>query len=88
LRQNLYTCCRCGREQRTAIESDDAPLGWAAVTYRRDHVDTIEGEHQMMCTSLATHACGSCYAEVLAFLEKVTPSTKEVDSAFDDGGAA
>jgi hypothetical protein len=87
VRQNLYTCCRCGREQRMVIESDNAPFGWAVMTYQRDHHESIEGERQLARTSLTTHACGGCCTEILAFLEKVTLDRSDVDRAFDDGGA-
>lgn len=87
MRQNLYTCCRCGCEQRAAVEIDDAPLGWAQLSYQRDHVEMVEGDRrQLSRTTLTTHACGACCAEVLAFLEKATAS--DVDKAFDDGGVA
>lgn len=86
MRQNLYTCCRCGCEQRTAVEIDDTPLGWAQLSYQRDHVEMIEGERQIARTTLTTHACGGCCAEVLSFLEKAT--VPDVDKAFDDGGVA
>jgi hypothetical protein len=79
VRQNLYTCCRCGVEKRAPVECDDAPPGWAQVTYQRDVVDH---ERQI----LSTHACESCCAEVVEFLKKgILP---DVDTAFDDGGAA
>ena len=86
MRQNLYTCCRCGQEQRTNVECDDAPLGWSQVSYQRDYVETVEGERQIARTTLTTHACAGCCPEVLAFLEKaIRPG---IDRAFDDGGAA
>lgn len=83
MRQNLYTCCRCGREERTSIECDDAPLGWALVKY--EQVAVVE--ERTLLTTLTTHACESCSAEVLAFLEKKTPR-KDIDRAFDDGEIA
>jgi hypothetical protein len=86
VRHNLYTCCRCGQEQRTNVECDDAPLGWAVVTYQLDTVETIETERQLARTTLTTHACGDCCNEVLVFLEKST--LPDIDRAFDDGGAA
>lgn len=82
MRQNLYTCCRCGREERTRIEYDDPPIGWALVSYQR--VATLGDQTQS--TVLTTHACENCSAEVLAFLED--PPKKNIDRAFDDGGVA
>jgi hypothetical protein len=88
VKQNLYTCGHCGREQRTAeIERADAPLGWAVVTFRREYAEA-ERDRLLAHQTLTTHTCSDCCVEVLAFLEKATPPTKEVDSAFDDGGAA
>jgi hypothetical protein len=86
LRQNLYTCCRCGQEQRTSIEHDDAPIGWATLAFQRDTVDTDETPSMITRQYLTTHACTGCCAEVLAFLEKST--RPDVDRAFDDGGEA
>jgi hypothetical protein len=82
VRHNLYTCCRCGKEQRTTPDTTDVPLGWAQVIYQRDYIETIEGEKQYQQQHLTTHACGDCCTEVLAFLEK----TPLIDQAFDDGG--
>jgi hypothetical protein len=83
LRQNLYTCCRCGREERTTIECDDAPPGWALVSYQRI---TPSEEKQQAQIALTTHACEDCAIEVLTFLKKATG--EDIDQAFDDGGAA
>ena len=47
MRQNLYTCCRCGREQRTQIEVDSAPIGWALITFERAFVEAAEGKQQV-----------------------------------------
>jgi hypothetical protein len=87
VRQNLYTCCRCGVEKRTTVECDDAPPGWAQVTYQRDHIVEKAGdERQLERHTLSTHACESCCAEVVTFLEKgILP---DIDHAFDDGGVA
>jgi hypothetical protein len=72
------------------IESDAPPLGWATVTYQRDHVDTIEGESHIESMWLTRHACVDCYDEVLAFLDQAEPpsASEKIDSAFDDGGEA
>lgn len=101
MRQNLYTCCRCGLEQRTQIECDDAPIGWALIGFQRDYMETVGGEQQSKRTILSTHACGDCSAEVLRFLEselarsvedrdlELARSPKvEIDGAFDHGGVA
>lgn len=74
MRQNLHICCRCGVEQRTSVDCDGAPPGWATVTYQRDPV------------ALTTHACGVCCTEVVDFLKKAI--RPEIDRAFDDGGVA
>lgn len=84
MRHNLYTCCRCGKEQRTSAEAEDVPLGWARVSYYRDFIETIEGDRQLQHQSLTTHACATCCPEVHAFLDKMTT----IDGAFDDGGAS
>ncbi len=86
MRQNLYTCCRCGRQARTAAECVEAPIGWAELTFQRDFVKMEEGERQLERESLTTHACGGCCEEVLVFLEKST--VPSVDRAFDDGGVS
>lgn len=89
MRQNLYTCCRCGKEQRTAAESDDPPLGWAQINLSRTHVEKVEGGREMVRTDLQTHSCSECCAEVVIFLEKSTrPTLPGVDDAFDDGGVS
>jgi hypothetical protein len=85
MRQNLYTCCRCGNEQRTQIEVDDAPISWALITFQRNFVHTVEGKQQVKSEQLTTHACGKCCEEVLTFLEKVSP---DLDKAFDHGGVS
>jgi hypothetical protein len=84
VRQNLFTCCRCGAERRTSIEVDDAPVGWATVSYQR--VAPSEDDQRTETATLTTHACEDCADKVLAFLERVTG--KNIDHAFDDGGAA
>jgi hypothetical protein len=84
LRHNLYTCCRCGKEQRTPAHSEDVPLGWAQVIFRRDYVEAIDGDKQYQQQHLTTHACASCCPEVHAYLDRVTA----VDQAFDDGGVS
>ena len=86
MRQNLYTCCRCGGEQRTPVESDAAPLGWATLAFQRDLAETVEGTPQVTRQYLTTHACAGCCDEALAFLEKAP--LPDVDHAFDDGGVA
>ena len=80
MRQYIYTCCRCGKEERVPIDNDDPPLGWARVTYERVHL--VNDKHAQ--TTLTTHACGGCAAEALTFLEK---PAKSVDDAFDHGGS-
>ena len=88
MKQNLYTCCRCGRQQRTAPDQQEAPLGWAEINVQRDWVATVEGEHQR--TTLDTHACGECCGEVLEFLEKVVAdrdATAPIDDRFDKGAS-
>jgi hypothetical protein len=88
VKQHVYTCCRCDTEQRTSIDVEGPPIGWALVTYRRDNVlDGNQGEQMIERTMLTTHACSICSASVLAFLEKTASSRSEIDSAFDDGGA-
>jgi len=89
MKQHLYTCCRCGIEQRTSIDIEGPPIGWALVTYRRDNLrwlDGDQGEQMVERTTLTTHACSGCSVSVLAFLEKTASSRSEIDSAFDDGG--
>lgn len=81
MRQNLYTCCRCGREERTPVESDDPPLDWARLAFERVH--TVEGKDTH--TTLTTHACSGCAVEILIFLEKAPK--KSIDDAFDHGGS-
>lgn len=88
MRQNVYTCCRCGLEQRTAVEHDDAPLGWATLAFQRDFVETTDGDRQLTRQYLTTHACAGCCDEALAFLEKSARARPDVDRAFDDGGEA
>jgi len=83
VRHNLYTCCRCGIEERTTIKIEDAPPGWAVVSYL--HI-AISEEDQQKEETLITHACGNCTGEVLAFLKKA--SGEDIDRAFDDGGIA
>lgn len=88
MKQNLYTCCRCGRQQRTASDQQEEPFGWAKLDFRRNFVDTIDGERKYMLTTLTTHACGECHVEVLEFLEKVVPDREAsalVDDRFDKG---
>lgn len=87
VRQNLYTCCRCGVEKRAPVECDDQPPGWAQITYQRVHIVEKTGdERQLQRQTLSTHACENCCAGVVAFLEKgILP---DIDRAFDDGGAA
>ena len=85
MRENLYTCCRCGQEVRVTAASNDPPLGWALVTFCCYTTDDLT---QTILTTLTTHACWSCSTEVLAFLEKAGPPNKEVDRAIDDGDAA
>ena len=85
MKQHVYTCCRCGTEQRTSADVDGMPIGWAFVTYERNRL--IEGdlnEQLVERTTTTTHACPACSNAVLAFLEP-TPRS-EIDSAFDDGG--
>jgi hypothetical protein len=85
VRQNLYTCCRCGAEQRTPIEDDDAPVGWATVSYQC--IEAVgESVEETQVKLLTTHACESCAVEVLAFLEKA--ASEDIDRAFDHGGDA
>jgi hypothetical protein len=81
MRQYIYTCCRCGKEERTPIDSDDPPLGWARVTYER--VQLIDDKKHAQ-TTLTTHACEGCADATLLFLEK--PS-RTIDDAFDHGGS-
>lgn len=85
MRQNVYTCCRCGGEQRTSADCDDAPLGWARVTFQRDYADDVEGERQICREDLTTHACVGCSSQVLTFLEKISLS---VDRNVDDRSVA
>jgi hypothetical protein len=85
VRQYLYTCCRCGCEERTADERDEAPFGWSIVNYQR--LAPAEDGQQTQFTTLTTHACASCSPEVLSFLEKESPG-KDIDRAFDHGGDA
>lgn len=77
MRENLYTCCRCGTQARTPDESAE-PVGWACVSYRR--VGSTGEQTQL--TALTTHACTSCADEVLSFLEKAVPTKT------DDEGSA
>jgi hypothetical protein len=84
VRHNLYTCCRCGEEQRTSAESDDVPLGWAQVVFRRDFIGLTDGDKQHQHQHLTTHACASCCPDVYTYLDKGTA----VDRAFDDGGVS
>ena len=90
MKQNLFMCCRCGKEQRTAPECQDVPLGWAELKFQRDNVETIDNERQLQRTTLDTHACGDCWREVLDFLEKVVARDEskpraDVDRLFDEG---
>lgn len=85
MRQNLFTCCRCGAEQRTAENIEDAPLGWARVTFERDMIVVEEGDRAFMRKSITTHACKDCGDTLLAFLER---AARDVDRAFDDGGVS
>lgn len=85
MRQNVYTCCRCGEEQRTPADCDDAPLGWARVTFQRDYAVPVEGGQQIHCENLTTHACVGCCDQVLAFLEKIS---LDVDRNVDDRSVA
>lgn len=88
MRQNLYTCCRCGRQQRTASEQEEVPLGWAEICVERDGVEMIEGERQLQRATLDTHACSDCWCEVLDFLKKVVPDRDaSVDDRFDKGAS-
>lgn len=82
MKQSLYTCCRCGREERTAAEQEDAPKSWATVNFYREYDDQEKSAH----TRLSTHACGDCCDEIFGFLTYATPTGKNVDAAFDDGG--
>ena len=84
MRQNIY--CRCGQEQRTPMEQDEPPIGWATLAYQRDFVEMAEGPRQISRQYLTTHACIGCCDEALAFLEK--SARPDVDRAFDDGGDA
>jgi hypothetical protein len=88
VRQNLYTCCRCGEEQRTPVEQDDVPIGWATLAFQRDLVETHRagGDRLLKRQYLTTHTCPDCCDEALAFLEKAT--RPDVDREFDDGGDA
>lgn len=89
MRQNLYTCCRCGKEQRTAPDNEDPPLGWAQINLARTYVTKGDDGKEMAHTDLQTHACSECCAEVVIFLEKATrPLLPGIDDAFDDGGAS
>ncbi len=82
MRQYVYTCCRCGKEERTPIDTDDPPIAWARVTFERIHTVDDKTAH----TTLTTHACGACAVETLVFLEKVP--RKSIDDAFDHGGGS
>jgi hypothetical protein len=84
VRQNLYTCCRCGEEACVPVDTADPPIGWACVTYERVHALDDSRSARM---TLTTHACERCADETLAFLERVTAG-RDVDRAFDGGGAA
>jgi len=84
VRQYVYACCRCGKEERSPIESDDPPLDWARVTFERVHMGD---DKKTVHTTLTTHACGDCAIETLVFLAK-TPSAKTIDDAFDHGGGS
>lgn len=85
MRQNLYTCCRCGLELRAPSNVEDAPLGWAMVTFERDVVVSGEDERGFSRQSVTTHACRDCGDTLLAFLEH---GKRNLDAAFDDGGAS
>lgn len=85
MKQYLYTCCRCGQELRSPTTIDDAPLGWAVVTFERDVVEGMPEDRQLARHSLTTHACSTCAEEVQSFLEK---SSRAIDDAFDDGGVS
>ncbi len=76
MRQNLYTCCRCGAKQVTHV--DDVPIGWAVVTFTRH--TSVEG--QLKRYHFVTHACADCSDEVVNFLEK---ASLDVDVVLDDG---
>lgn len=88
MRQAVYTCCRCGREQRTSGASDaleDVPLGWARVSFDRDQVVSEGDERTFSRQTVVTHACPDCGETLLAYLEH---TVRGIDSAFDDGGAS
>lgn len=88
MRQSVYTCCRCGREQRTAGTTDgveDVPLGWARVAFDREQVITEGDERTFSRQTVVTHACTDCGETLLAYLEH---ALRGIDSSFDDGGAS
>jgi hypothetical protein len=80
---NLYICCRCGVESREPADVIETPLGWATISY--EQVTPMTANQTMQVTRLSTHACPDCAPEVLAVLKIMT---KDVDRAFDDGGAS
>ncbi len=69
MKQVVYTCARCGRQEAVDPFPDVVPMEWAAIEYKRLHV-VQEGDQKLTAsTTCTTHACGDCAKVVLDYIE-------------------
>lgn len=91
MKQIVYTCLRCAKQQIVSADDPDVPFGWALIRYDRYHAkqeDSRPGAAEVPIvggTALRTytqiHACGDCAPEILDFLDPKPPAAPSLKSA-------
>ena len=70
MKQVVYTCAGCGRQEVVELindRKDYAPMEWAQIDYRR--LTTVEDGKAVGQITCTTHACGDCAKVMLDYIE-------------------
>ena len=73
MKQIVYTCARCDKQEAVDPNQDSVPMEWAAIQYTRVHT-TGEGRNFLTtATTCESHACGDCAQGMLDYVEGGVP---------------
>lgn len=84
MKQVVYTCARCGRQEAVdANQTDAVPMEWATIQYVRFHAMQEDGNELTGKTTSEIHACGDCAQSLLDYIEQ----QPQQEGPRDEGGA-
>lgn len=70
MKQIVYTCAWCDKQEAVDPKEDAVPMEWAAIQYTRVHATGENGNILAAQTTCESHACGNCAPGVLDYIEQ------------------